>query len=264
MTAKLTRLAHRIAIQLHLVAESCTICSSRSRRPVRKLLDNPRTAIQPLKMLLRRVYIMYDLRPADHSDGTPFMWITRAVDYGVLRTCRLVMKILLHPVAIDVWRAVYRTNYRSNILWLNCYYTVRYDGVLMKVVHRFSEDWWQGLMVSTRLDYHPHHTNKSDISTRIFRRPEIWYFQSSGDSSSSGLWRHRTVEYLRYYHNTTQHHNQKNNLNFRRQVNLWPPRSPDHPGPYFYLYGPLKGRVYDNNPHSIEELNRRYSFKHWS
>jgi hypothetical protein len=39
MAAELTRLAHKIAIQLHLVAESCTICSSRSRRPVRKLLD---------------------------------------------------------------------------------------------------------------------------------------------------------------------------------------------------------------------------------
>jgi hypothetical protein len=37
MAAKLTRLIHKIAIQLHLVAESCTICSSRSRRPVRKL-----------------------------------------------------------------------------------------------------------------------------------------------------------------------------------------------------------------------------------
>jgi hypothetical protein len=31
----------KIAIQLHLVAESCTICSFRSRRPVRKLLDTP-------------------------------------------------------------------------------------------------------------------------------------------------------------------------------------------------------------------------------
>jgi hypothetical protein len=28
MAAKLTRLTHQIAIQLHLVAESCTICSS--------------------------------------------------------------------------------------------------------------------------------------------------------------------------------------------------------------------------------------------
>jgi hypothetical protein len=32
---------HQIAIQLHLVAESCTVCSSRSRWPVRKLLDAP-------------------------------------------------------------------------------------------------------------------------------------------------------------------------------------------------------------------------------
>jgi len=33
------KLTHKIAIQLHLVAG--TICSSRSRRPVRKLLDTP-------------------------------------------------------------------------------------------------------------------------------------------------------------------------------------------------------------------------------
>jgi hypothetical protein len=41
MAADLTRLTHKIAIQLQLVAESCTICSSRSRRPVRKLSDTP-------------------------------------------------------------------------------------------------------------------------------------------------------------------------------------------------------------------------------
>jgi hypothetical protein len=41
MAAKLTRLTYKIAIQLHLVAESCIICSSRSRRSVRKLLDTP-------------------------------------------------------------------------------------------------------------------------------------------------------------------------------------------------------------------------------
>jgi len=43
MVAKLTRLTHKVAIQLqlHLVAESCTICSSRSTRPVRKLLVHP-------------------------------------------------------------------------------------------------------------------------------------------------------------------------------------------------------------------------------
>jgi len=39
MAGKLTRLTHRIAIQLHLVAEYCTICNYRSQRPVRKFLD---------------------------------------------------------------------------------------------------------------------------------------------------------------------------------------------------------------------------------
>jgi len=34
MAAKLTRLTHKIAIQLHLVAESYISCSSRSRWPV--------------------------------------------------------------------------------------------------------------------------------------------------------------------------------------------------------------------------------------
>jgi hypothetical protein len=41
MAAELTRLTHKIAIQLLIVAQSCTICSSRSRRPIRKLLDTP-------------------------------------------------------------------------------------------------------------------------------------------------------------------------------------------------------------------------------
>jgi len=34
MAAKLTRLAHKIMIQLHLVADSCTICSFHFRQPV--------------------------------------------------------------------------------------------------------------------------------------------------------------------------------------------------------------------------------------
>jgi hypothetical protein len=38
MAAKFTRLTHKIAIQLRIVADSCSICSSHSRRPVRKLL----------------------------------------------------------------------------------------------------------------------------------------------------------------------------------------------------------------------------------
>jgi len=42
IAAVLTRLTHKTVIQLHLMAEYCTIFSSRSRRPVRKLLIHPR------------------------------------------------------------------------------------------------------------------------------------------------------------------------------------------------------------------------------
>jgi hypothetical protein len=41
VAAKVTGMTHKIAIQLHFVVESCTICSSGSRWPVRKLLDTP-------------------------------------------------------------------------------------------------------------------------------------------------------------------------------------------------------------------------------
>jgi hypothetical protein len=41
MVAKLARLTHKVAIQLHSVAETCTTYSSLSRLPVRKLLDTP-------------------------------------------------------------------------------------------------------------------------------------------------------------------------------------------------------------------------------
>jgi hypothetical protein len=40
MVAKFTRLTHKIATQLYLMVESSTICSSRSRPPVRKLLEH--------------------------------------------------------------------------------------------------------------------------------------------------------------------------------------------------------------------------------
>jgi hypothetical protein len=41
MASELARLTRKIALRLHVVAESCTICSSRSRRQVWKLLDTP-------------------------------------------------------------------------------------------------------------------------------------------------------------------------------------------------------------------------------
>jgi hypothetical protein len=54
MAAKLTRLSHKIAIHLQLVAESCTICSSHSRWPVRKLLDTP--SYKPRQYVTRLCY----------------------------------------------------------------------------------------------------------------------------------------------------------------------------------------------------------------
>jgi len=41
MASKLTRLTDKIAMQLHSLAESCTIRSSHYRQPIRKLLDTP-------------------------------------------------------------------------------------------------------------------------------------------------------------------------------------------------------------------------------
>jgi len=55
MAAKFTRLTYKIAIKLYLVAESCTICSSRSRRPVRKLLDKHACSPNECGRLLERI-----------------------------------------------------------------------------------------------------------------------------------------------------------------------------------------------------------------
>jgi hypothetical protein len=63
MLAKLTRLSHKIAIQLHLVAESCTICSSHSRWPVWKLLDPPSYALLPLSY----ISLKYAIRKAQED-----------------------------------------------------------------------------------------------------------------------------------------------------------------------------------------------------
>jgi len=56
MAAKLTRLTHKITIQLDLVAESCTICSLCYRQPVRKLLGIPSYKILVGKVLRKRPF----------------------------------------------------------------------------------------------------------------------------------------------------------------------------------------------------------------
>jgi hypothetical protein len=64
MAAKLTRLTLKIAIQLHLVAESCTICSSCSRQLVRKLLDTPLyTSIEAFTAVVFQVKVLWFVTP---------------------------------------------------------------------------------------------------------------------------------------------------------------------------------------------------------
>jgi hypothetical protein len=57
MAAKLSILTHKIVIQLHLLAESCAICSSRSRRPVRKLLPTTSHITTTKKIVFRFTYL---------------------------------------------------------------------------------------------------------------------------------------------------------------------------------------------------------------
>jgi hypothetical protein len=84
MAAKLTRLSHKIAIQLHLVAESCTICSSRSRRPVRKLLDT-------------LSYMINDSMEQSHSseaDSGSIVYSCRGAGSSITVSTRARLKIL--------------------------------------------------------------------------------------------------------------------------------------------------------------------------
>jgi hypothetical protein len=81
MATKLTRLAHKIAIQLHLVAERCTKYGSRSRRPVRKLLDTPLyTSAPPIR--LHGVVFIY----RKHRDFT-LPYLTPGCKYNFALLC---------------------------------------------------------------------------------------------------------------------------------------------------------------------------------
>jgi len=62
MVTKLTRLSHRIAIHLHLMADSCIIYGSRSRKPVRKLLYKPSyVPVSPVIFIIYCSWCLYSL-----------------------------------------------------------------------------------------------------------------------------------------------------------------------------------------------------------
>jgi hypothetical protein len=84
MAVKVTGLSHKIAIQLHLVAESSTVCSSRSRWSIWKLFDTVSYTVI-LKFLLADFCGSYPRVQASSSSR----YITSAVDAWSLITLRL-------------------------------------------------------------------------------------------------------------------------------------------------------------------------------
>jgi len=62
MAAKLTRPTHKILIQLHVVAESYNICSSSSRRTVRKFWIHPRVYVCVRAQNVRKPYCKKPLK----------------------------------------------------------------------------------------------------------------------------------------------------------------------------------------------------------
>jgi hypothetical protein len=98
MGTKLTRLTHKIAIQLYLVAESCTICSSRCRRPVRKLLDTPSysgkigTTARISETNISQVTAMHQLHLTSYILQVLLQQYSYSAVYGTRRSLNLAMK----------------------------------------------------------------------------------------------------------------------------------------------------------------------------
>jgi hypothetical protein len=88
MVAKLTRLTHKIAaIQLQLVAESCAICSSRTKRPIRKLLDTPSYVPAALSSRVKRPEFEADdppQRSAEFKNACSYTFTPPIRLYGVV------------------------------------------------------------------------------------------------------------------------------------------------------------------------------------
>jgi hypothetical protein len=97
MAAKFTRLTHKIAIQLHLGAEKCTICRSRSRRPVRKLVDTPSYKV-------RSSYALHGVGYTGCSMNPPFPRMPQISFVGSVILCSF--GILLSPTCFTCFICV--------------------------------------------------------------------------------------------------------------------------------------------------------------
>jgi hypothetical protein len=95
MAAKLIRLTHKIAIQLHLVAESCTICSSWSRRPVRKLLDTPSCSQPKRKKRVKRQVTLC-------SKGTELVYSCATIEWNLYHHKKMQTDKCLAEIQLEV------------------------------------------------------------------------------------------------------------------------------------------------------------------
>jgi len=94
MAARLTRPTHKIVIQLHLVAESRTICSSSSRQSVQKILDTPSYIMFSIQAVCLSVYIEHPSKPK----------ICTSIEYSVQNSlCPFIYSIRISPKLISDW-----------------------------------------------------------------------------------------------------------------------------------------------------------------
>jgi hypothetical protein len=118
MAAKLTRLTHKITIQLHLVAERCAICSSRSRRPVRK---QRRTTRYNCNMKLKRNNFMEGTNtlctPMTAHKYTTFVGVTIRVPYSHLSIC---MSLYWHKNLACITKVRIRGPFEKFVDWRQC------------------------------------------------------------------------------------------------------------------------------------------------
>jgi hypothetical protein len=128
MVAKLSRLTHKIVIQLHIVAESCVIFSPRSRRPVRKLLDTPSyvAIITDLELLIQ-IVCFYTLIISYLAYLLMFMDVQLFINIQFLSLGHRLYNAhdIFHFIILisDIWNLYYMsaTSYiftESNIKWM--------------------------------------------------------------------------------------------------------------------------------------------------
>jgi len=95
MAVKLTRLTHNIAMQLRLVAESCTICSSRSKRPIRELLDTP-SYVELQEYGLTLLLFLVSIVPVPFTPHRQFCFCVATVQ----------LQVATKSVELKMWKAI--------------------------------------------------------------------------------------------------------------------------------------------------------------